>query len=338
MGQSLALAALVLALVAVVATRLVAPSRGAIDGAVLVTGAGERQSIELGDGSQILLEPSTKLQLAAVSGREIRLELEGGAVAASVVHVEDRPFTVVAGPIAVHVVGTKFRVELEPADGSIVVAVSEGRVSLSRSDGQPAPSTLGAGETWSSAVRPVASPSSTTSSADASAVVEREAARAVVHGPVLSKKFRERWREGRFAAAWAEIPTSELDRIINAAGPQDVFAIAEVARMTGHPAEAARALDSLRRRFRSDPRAPLAALELGRLRLNELDAPLAAKEAFEDAIALDPNGSFREDADARLVEALEAAGLRSECAEARDRYLATYPRGLYVGAVKRRCP
>jgi transmembrane sensor len=330
------LAVAVLALLVLVATRFL-PSRGAIDGATLVTGARERQSLELGDGSHIALEPSTKLQLERVSGRDIRLRVESGAVNANVTHVANRPFTVVAGPVEVHVVGTKFRVERDPGDGDIVVSVTEGRVSLTRSDGAPVPSTLGAGETWSSEAARMAAPEpSPVTDADASPAVEPHE-RSAAHVPVLSKQFRDAWRDGRFAAAWAEIPSAGFDTLIATAGPKDVFAIAESARMSGHPREAAKAFDALRHRFRSDARAPLAALELGRLRLSEFGSPLEAKEAFEDAIALDPNGSFREDSEARRIEALEAAGLTAECAEARDRYIATYPGGLHERIVTRRC-
>ncbi len=333
---ALAFAMLATVILAVVGARFIGTPRGAIDGAVLQTGAGEKQSLELGDGSQVVLEPSTKLQLERVSGRGIQLRLEAGAMNAQVTHVDRRPFTVVAGPVEVHVVGTKFRVELDPADGDILVAVTEGRVSLTRTDGRPAPDTLGAGETWSSGAPSATPPEEATLDAS-SAVVTHHSPRATARPPTLSKRFRAAWRDGRFAAAWSEIPTADLDAIIASSGPQDLLAIAECARMSGHPYESARAFDSLRHRFRSDPRAPLAALELGRLRLNELGAPLDAKEAFEDAIALDPDGSFREDADARLIEALEAAGLSADCAAARDRYLSVHPDGLHARIVQRRC-
>ncbi len=336
--RALAAAAVVSLVLVLFAMPLFRRPAGAIDGAVLETGAGERQSLELGDGSHLVLEPSTKLRLERVSGREIRLKVEAGEVYADVTHKADRPFSVVAGPVEVHVVGTKFRVQHHPADGNVVVSVSEGRVALTRSDGEPVPNTLGAGETWSSeAIRVSAAARSTMADASTSPSVEPSGARTAARPPVVSKRFRELWRDGQFVAAWAEIPPSDFDAILSTAGPQDLFAIGESARMSAHPHSAARAFDALRRRFRSDARAPLAALELGRLRLNELDSPLEAKEAFEDAIRLDPTGAFREDAEARLVEALEAAGLVDECIEARERYLAAHPGGLHERMVKRRC-
>lgn len=333
-----ALAAIATVVLAIAMTRFIrtTPARGAIDGAILETAAGQQQSLELGDGSQLVLGSATKLRLERVSGNEIRLRLEAGSLDASVTHVAGRPFTVTAGAVEVHVVGTKFRVELDASVGDILVGVTEGRVALTRSDGMPAPSSLGAGETWAlgreppRTEEPTASPDASAPSAAANSPVRSAT-------PTLSRRFRDLWRDGRVGAAWAELPSAQLDAIIGTSSPQDLLAVAECARMNAHPRDAARAFDSLRKRFRTDPRAPLAAVELGRLRLNELGAPLDAKEAFEDAITLDPAGSFREDADARIVEALEAAGLTAECVERRERYLRLYPSGLHERIVTRRC-
>jgi transmembrane sensor len=111
---------------------------------------------------------------------------------------------------------------------------------------------------------------------------------------------------------------------------------AKRARLAGRPRDAAIALDTLRRRYRSDPRAALAAFELGRLRLDNLgDAP-GAVEALNDAIVLAPQGSFREDAEARRVDALDAEGAPG-CAEARDAYLVRYPKGIHATMVAARC-
>jgi transmembrane sensor len=106
--------------------------------------------------------------------------------------------------------------------------------------------------------------------------------------------------------------------------------------MAGHPRAAAAAFDTLRRRFRTDPRAALAAFELGRLRLDSLgDAP-GALEALNDAIGLSPRGPLREDAEARRVEALSAQ--RSpDCGAARDAFLGRYPRSAHVDLVAGRC-
>jgi len=52
---------------------------------------------------------------------------------------------------------------------------------------------------------------------------------------------------------------------------------------------------------------------------------------------LSPNAPFREDAEARLVDAYDASGVSPLCTHARDAYLAHYPRGLYTSVVASRC-
>ena len=121
-------------------------------------------------------------------------------------------------------------------------------------------------------------------------------------------------------------------------GPRELLQAANDARLAGHTREAASAFDNLRRHYRNDPRAGLAAFELGRLRLDSLGDPGGAAEAFADSIALAPGATFREDAEARLVEALDRAHDAGRCAAARRGYLARFPNGLHAASVAARCP
>lgn len=105
----------------------------------------------------------------------------------------------------------------------------------------------------------------------------------------------------------------------------------------GRPLDAARAFDRLRHTFPRDRRAALAAFELGRLRLDSLGDPRGAEEAFREAMALGPRSPFREDAEARRVEALSRMGDGAGCAAARDAYLARWPNGTYRRAVGLYC-
>jgi tetratricopeptide (TPR) repeat protein len=113
--------------------------------------------------------------------------------------------------------------------------------------------------------------------------------------------------------------------------------LADAARLSGRPAEAARAFDRLLRAHRGDPRAGLAALELGRLRMDNLGDPAGALEAFSDAVALAKSGAVREDAEARRVQALERLGDIARCVRARDAYLERFPGGIHASSIRRRC-
>jgi FecR-like protein len=119
--------------------------------------------------------------------------------------------------------------------------------------------------------------------------------------------------------------------------PRVLLARAEAFRAANDPRAAARLFDALRVRHRGDPRAGLAAFELGRLRLDRLDDPRGAAEALNDAIAVAPDAPFREDAQARLVEAYDASRDHARCLEARAAYLLRYPRGVHRDKIAARC-
>ena len=116
-----------------------------------------------------------------------------------------------------------------------------------------------------------------------------------------------------------------------------LFEAGDAARLANQPEQAARSFDALRTRYRTDPRAGLAAMELGRLRQAVLHDPRGADEAVRDAIELAPDAPFREDAEARRVAVLDTLGDRSACVAARDAYLAHHPTGLHASTVSRRC-
>ena len=133
-------------------------------------------------------------------------------------------------------------------------------------------------------------------------------------------------------------PTESARGATSSPGPRELLQTANDARLAGRPREAAAAFDALRRHYRGDPRAGLAAFELGRLRLDALGDPGGAAEALADSIALAPGATFREDAEARLVEALDRAHDGGRCTAARRAYLARFPGGLHAASVAARCP
>jgi hypothetical protein len=120
-------------------------------------------------------------------------------------------------------------------------------------------------------------------------------------------------------------------------GARELFDLGNAARRAGDSSGAARAYETLIANHASDPRAGLAAFELGRLRMGPLGDVRGAVSAFRRAIALAPGAGFKEDAMARLVEAYAALGETSQCRSARDAYLTSYPRGVHASTVAKRC-
>jgi transmembrane sensor len=116
-----------------------------------------------------------------------------------------------------------------------------------------------------------------------------------------------------------------------------LFEAANAARGAGDVDGATRSYAALLKQYPGDERAGIAALELGRLRMDSQHAYRRAAEAFHRAIAAAPNEGVREDAMARLVEALDATHDRTACDQERQRYLARYPKGVHAAQVEARC-
>ena len=251
----------------------------------------------LSDGSRVRLRESANVRVEHVGDR-IELTLVRGTAEFDVVHVPGRQFLVHAERADIVDVGTRFVVVREP--NATRVEVQEGSVEVRDPRGVLPPRTIAAGESWSNGIATDV-PSATIS-----------------------------------AALPIETTTASAAPPRQALSPKALLEAADAARVAGRSREAAALLDELRRRHRGDARAGLAAFQLGRLRLDTLNDPAGAVEAFDDTIALAPNAPFREDAEARRVEALERAR-DPRCREAKDAYLARYPKGVHVVEVTARC-
>lgn len=330
LGWALATAStLVLAVVLVRAHG--ARSAGLVDEAVLESGAGANGtnavSVTLADGSLVQLGAMTRARLTSAQPKAIRIDLERGAVEIEATHVEGRSFVVGAGGYDVHVVGTHFSVERDPGE-EVTVHVDRGVVEVGASGGNGGGNAgetrrLAAGERWSA---PDGASARTT-------VVPAAVAPATAAVQPSSP------------APWQPTPSPQVVSG-TAASPalahhdesaRELLDDAQRARADGRSEDAARAFDRLRRTFPRDPRSALAAFELGRLRLDVLGDARGAEEALRDAIALGPSSPFREDAEARRVEALSRMGDKAACASAQTAYLARWPNGTYRRAVEVGC-
>ena len=139
--------------------------------------------------------------------------------------------------------------------------------------------------------------------------------------------WRELARGGHHREAFAALGTQGLLRETKRLGVADLLVLADVARLSGHAAEAVAPLERILRDFPRDPQAPLAALALGRLELDTLDRPAKAAGALNRALSLGVPLSLREDVRTRLVEAYARAGNRAEARAAAAAYLREYPEG-----------
>jgi transmembrane sensor len=284
----------------------------------------------LADGSRVTIGPSSRLLVRETSTTETRVELVAGSADFAVKHDPARAFVVVAHGVSVVDTGTTFHVEYtSPTD--VRVSVSEGSVRLERAQG--APSSLIAGESWTSATP---APVETAIDAGETPEATRDAGAARVQADDSFARFSA-IADRDPAGAFEVFGVAGYPRAIQRATPKQLFELADAARLSDHPAQAADAFDALRSRHRSDPRAGLAALQLARLREDTLHDPSGAEAALRDAIALAPDATLREDAEARRVGVLEKMNDKPGCIQARDAYLAKYPTGIHRAKVEKSC-
>ena len=97
---------------------------------VYVTQNGQRASILLPDGSTVMLNVASRLEIPAdfaAGNRSVHLF---GEALFSVTHHTGTPFTVVTGGVATRVLGTTFMIRHYAADTTSVVAVRDGKVAV----------------------------------------------------------------------------------------------------------------------------------------------------------------------------------------------------------------
>ena len=147
--------------------------------------------------------------------------------------------------------------------------------------------------------------------------------------------WREEAARGHHAEAYRLLGSSGIEREVGrAASSEDLFTLADVARLSGHPERARAPLLRLLELYPRDARATLAAATLGRIEL-DLGQPASAARAFERALALGAPLALEEDLRARLVESWTRAGDRQAARAAGENYRQRFPDGRRKAEVER---
>jgi transmembrane sensor len=119
----------VLAGAAVICGVLMATAYFLRDGA-LATGPGEQRTVELGDGTRIVLNANTRV-LPQYDDRVRKVTLAAGEALFDVAKHQQRPFVVVTGDRKVIALGTSFTIRREvPTGTAFAVTLLEGRVAV----------------------------------------------------------------------------------------------------------------------------------------------------------------------------------------------------------------
>jgi len=103
------------------------PSSGLIHSTVYATTLGEQKTVVLNDGSEIILNTNTHLQVRYEEQRR-HIELSQGEAVFAVAHDPERPFDVVVGDRYIRAVGTRFNVYVEGDE--VTISLLEGKIKI----------------------------------------------------------------------------------------------------------------------------------------------------------------------------------------------------------------
>jgi transmembrane sensor len=270
--------------------------------------------LALPDGSEVFMrDATTRVTVSESSTARVALELAAGQAKFDVTHDQQRVFRVRCGDVTVEVLGTSF--ELERAGARTRVAVARGRVAVSFREHYEE---LGAGEAgWFPR---------------AEWLPRAEPPPRVVPPRSPARSWREPAEQGEFERAYELLAKT---RKPIADDVEELMLAADAARLSGHAAAAVPYLKRVMNEHARDSRASLAAFTLGGVLMQQLGQPREAEAAYARARALSLNSSLAEDALARQVEAAHRAGDQAHARSLAREYVAQYPSGRRVRAVRR---
>lgn len=332
-------------------------------GAPLPTAVALTQAVTLDDGSCVGISGGTLVPLAN-DGKAIRFSLPRGQATFDVVPGGPRTWTVDAGLVTVTVLGTRFDVTRGEHDAR--VSVERGKVLVTGKGIPGGEVVLTAGEhvevnDGSAAPAPSATLTPPSDAADAEvspgpAPRQAPSVAPATPGPTAALPSplappsassttspEDAWHpladRGKYAEAYATLGKEGVAREARRAErPEDLLQVADVARLSGHPADAVLPLERLLANHPTSKAAPQAAFTLGKIELDALGRPGRAAAAFEKAISLGVPAALKEDAFARRVEAYAKAGDPSKARTARNAYESAFPNGRYTESVQRLAP
>ncbi len=288
--------------------------------AQLAAAAATPPDIAFPDGSRVTLgDRASRVAVSESSAERVVVVVDAGRATFRVKHRPERAFLVKVGDVLIEDVGTVFRVERGAEQ--VTLHVEEGKV---RVTWQSQARELQAGAQGTFPLGPAAQPSEKDQVSGAAPAGEPK--------PASEAGWRAAAREGRYAQAFELLEKDGFGSVRE--DPSDLLMAADVARLSGHPAEAVAPLRKLVRRHHGDPRGPAAAFTLGSVLLRDLGRPAEAAQAFAQAEQLAPGGNLAEDALARATEAWLRAGDRARAEATFARYSSSHPGGRHLAHLK----
>jgi transmembrane sensor len=295
----------------------------------------------LSDGSSLLIGPGTQLDLLENTGTNFSLLLLRGRTVFDVRPGGPRRWTIEAGLASVEVVGTRFTVERSTT--RVHVDVERGVV-LVRSDLLPEHVRRLSGAQFVDVELPTAPVPAPVAPTKLSPSTSYRSTRPTRRAPTSTPPAAEElpapqpspipWKamahDGDYARAYQTLGSTGVAAEVQR-GPsiEDLFALADIARYSGHPSSAVSPLEQILQYHRSESGAAMAAFTLGKIELDSLGNPGRAADAFAQAIELGPPQGLLESTYERLVEAKSRAGDTAGARAVSAEYLRRFPDGQY---------
>lgn len=304
-------------------------------------------------GSEVALSSQAAARIITADTEAVRIDLASGKVSCSINGNRHTEWQIAAGPYTVHVTGTVFTTEWDPAHSKLDVAVSRGSVLVTganlsahgvqlavgdhlRVDGEKALIALNP-ETESTAATEDEEPLSGPALLTVEPPVRENENLLDEPIPTPAPNRNGTVRGLRAPAQKAEPDGSDeenLDKMLATGDVESLWQIAMQARYNRNGGTAKTVLLTIRERFKDSKRAETAAFVLGRVFQELQGSPRTAAGWFRRYLDESPNGPLAEEALGRLFDVYDKAGDEASAARYADQYLALYPSGLFADSAR----
>ncbi len=291
------------------------------------------REFDLSDGSRIEIHPDTEVRTLDNTRGAVRMRLERGRATFDVRPGGPRRWSIEAGAATVEVLGTSFTVER--ALDQVSVSVERGLVEVRSEQLSEGMRQLSAGQTLVLQLSEDGEARHASPSIPSDMPVE-EPETEPDGGTKTSRRADMLWqelaRQGNHREAYDLLGAGGVSREMNRAESLDrLLALADVARLSGHPSEAVAPLERALAAYPGDRRASLAAFTLGRVYFDQLGRPADAARSFRSCLQLGAPTALQQNAYSRLVEAHRRSGNLGSARAAAREYLDRFPDGRYAG-------
>jgi FecR protein len=302
--------------------------------------------VRFSDGSDVQLASGARISMKSLAVAGAAVAIESGTISAAVVHRDSgTAWEFLAGPFAVHVVGTAFDLGWDPSAGHMRLVMREGVVRVDGC-GVPAqevraPASLdlgcavavarqqgtadaGAGDAQSAETGSLYTASTPVSAPPLHSSTALGLEEPAPEGPLPT--LDELVAAGKWAEAYSRI-APDFDKRIGESSPDTALHWGDIARISGHNPQAIVAY-----RRAEQAALPLASLQLAKLLLSSGDSAGALAAADRAAAA---GGATGDDAAALAVEVLLVSGQADTARQRAQHYIEQLPTGRHIARMHR---